>query len=173
MNNSARLAALQRTFTPPPPLKKSRPRNVRFTATGLAAVAASVAVLLLALAVGFGMYAEARQGDLPLWAPLAAAAAIASLGTLCLLALHRERNFLAEGRVSPAVVTGHRVQKSQHGTHRTMTYEFQLLNGAVRTGKGGTSDKPPAVGSVICVVYDPESPRRNRVYPFTLVTPDP
>jgi hypothetical protein len=52
-----------------------------------------------------------------------------------------------------------------------MTYEFPLLSGAVASGKAGTSAKPPAIGSVICVIYDPESPKRNAVYPLSLVIP--
>jgi hypothetical protein len=41
----------------------------------------------------------------------------------------------------------------------------------VASGKSGTSSKPPAVGTVICVVYDPDRPSRNRVYPLALVKP--
>jgi hypothetical protein len=52
----------------------------------------------------------------------------------------------------------------------TMTYDFPLMNGAVRSGSSGTSDKPPAIGGVICIVYDGELPKRNKPYPFSLVT---
>jgi hypothetical protein len=50
-----------------------------------------------------------------------------------------------------------------------MTYDFALLNGAVASGRSQTSSKPPAIGSVICVVYDPDRPSRNLAYPFQLV----
>jgi len=38
------------------------------------------------------------------------------------------------------------------------------------TAKGrGQSRLPPAIGAPICVLYDPENPRRNAPYPLTLV----
>ena len=39
------------------------------------------------------------------------------------------------------------------------------------SGKSCASSKPPALGSVVTVVYDPDQPRRNAVYPFSLVKP--
>lgn len=93
-------------------------------------------------------------------------------GALCLLSIGGQRHLLEEGRVTPAIVTGHTEHSSSHGgKHRSMTYEFQLLSGAIATGKSGTSKKPPAVGSVITVIYDPERPRRSCVYPPSLVEP--
>jgi hypothetical protein len=92
-------------------------------------------------------------------------------GGLCLFAIQRQRRLLSEGRAAPALVTGHHRHRTSHGTHRSMTYAFPLLSGGVASGKGRTSNKPPAIGSVICVVYDPESPNRNTVYPLSLVTP--
>jgi hypothetical protein len=99
------------------------------------------------------------------------AAGIGTCGALCLLGIRGQRRLLEEGRVAPAIVTGHTVHRTQHGKHRSMTYEFQLLSGAPATGKSGTSSKPPAVGSVITVIYDPDRPRRSRVYPLSLVEP--
>ena len=46
----------------------------------------------------------------------------------------------------------------------------RLLSGAVRKGHSSANKRSvPAVGSVICVIYDPDNPRRNAVYPFSLV----
>jgi hypothetical protein len=104
--------------------------------------------------------------------PLIVAAAIAGGGVLCLFGLHGQRQLLTEGRVAPAIVTKHDRHHSSHGgTHRTMTYEFPLLSGAITSGKSATSSKPPAIGSVITVIYDADRPKRNRVYPFSLVKP--
>jgi len=100
------------------------------------------------------------------------ATGIAAIGVLCLLGINQERRLLSEGRAAPALVTALKTQSGTHGEkHRSMTYEFPLMSGAVASGKSGTSSKPPAVGSVICIVYDPERPGRNKVYPFGLVRP--
>jgi len=111
-------------------------------------------------------------GDMPPALPAVFSAGVATFGGLCLLAIRRQHQLLTEGRIAPAVVTGHRKHHTGHGgTHRSMTYEFPLLSGAVATGKCSTSSKPPAIGSVICIVYDPEYPKRSSVYPLSLVTP--
>jgi hypothetical protein len=108
-------------------------------------------------------------GGIPLWLPSLVAVAIAGCGWLCLVALRTERRLLMEGRPAPALVTAHMKQHTQHGTYRSMKYEFPLLTGAIATGKSRTSSKPPAIGSVICVLYDPDRPKRSKVYPLALV----
>jgi hypothetical protein len=111
-----------------------------------------------------------RRGAMPLWLPSLVAVALAALGWLCLFALRKERRLLMEGRPAPAVVLKHTKVHGAHGsTHRSMTYQFPLLNGAIATGKSATSSKPPAVGSVITVVYDPDRPKRSKPYPMSLV----
>lgn len=109
---------------------------------------------------------------MPRFVPFLVADALAIFGTLCVFAIRRQRDLLAEGRIAPARVTAHKKDHTSHGgTHRSMTYEFAMLSGAVATGRAGTSSKPPAIGSVICVVYDPERPSRSAVYPLQLVRP--
>ncbi len=94
------------------------------------------------------------------------------MGLLCLFAIQKQRRLLTDGRAAPAIVTAHHRHHSGHGgTHRSLTYEFPLLNGATATGRSQTSSKPPAVGSVICVIYDPDRPTRSMAYPFSLVQP--
>ena len=99
------------------------------------------------------------------------AVGIALGGALCLAVLDRERALLVDGRAAPALVTGHKKSSGSHGSHYSMTYRFALLNGAEMTGKGSASKSGPAIGSAICVIYDPERPARNRVFPFSLVQP--
>jgi hypothetical protein len=171
--DARRLAAMHRTFVPPPALRQSPPRNVRLTATGRFLVAVACAFFTAAIVIMVVLHREARPGGgMPLWLPFLVAAGVAALGGLCLRELHRQRRLLTEGRAAPAVVTKHTDTKDSHGgKHKTITYDFPLLNGAMRTGTSGTSSKPPAVGSVICVVYDPDVPTRNKVYPLSLVTP--
>lgn len=113
---------------------------------------------------------DAGPRTMPSWLPMLIAAALASGGVGCLWLVGRERRLLESGRVAPAVVTRHRTRHSSHGTHRSMTYEFPVLSGAKRTGKSSTSRTPPAVGSVIPVLYDAEQPARNQPYPLALVT---
>ena len=108
---------------------------------------------------------------LPLWVPYAAATPLAIAGLLCLFAVRIERELLANGRPTPAVVTGLRQRRSSEGgTHRSIAYDFSLLSGAQASGKASVSSKPPAIGTVICVVYDPERPKRSKPYPFQLVS---
>jgi hypothetical protein len=110
--------------------------------------------------------------SLPIWLPFVVSMAAASMGLLCLFAIQKQRRLLTDGRAAPAIVRSlHRHHTGHGGTHRSLTYEFPLLNGAVATGRSHTSNKPPAVGSVICVIYDPDRPARSMAYPFSLVQP--
>jgi hypothetical protein len=112
------------------------------------------------------------RSGIPMALPFVLAPAIAALGVLCLVRVHRQRRLLSEGRVASAMVTGHATHHSSHGgTHRSITFTFPLLSGAMASGKSRTSSKPPALGSEIAVVYDPDQPRRNATYPFSLVKP--
>jgi len=106
---------------------------------------------------------------LPLWLPYVLALTMLVIGALCYAALRAARRLLEEGRVATATVRKHLVSHSQHGTHRSMTYDFATLSGVRVTGKSGTTSKAPAVGSGILVVYDSESPKRNKPYPLSLV----
>ena len=112
------------------------------------------------------------RSGIPIALPLVLAPSIAFLGVLCLVRVHRQRRLLSEGRVASATVTGHVNLHGSHGdTYRSIKYEFPLLSGAKASGKGCASKKPPALGSVVTVVYDPDQPRLNAVYPFSLVKP--
>ena len=112
------------------------------------------------------------RSGVPIALPFVFAPAIAAFGVLCLVRVHRQRRLLSEGRVASATVTGHATNHGSHGTkHRSITFTFPLLSGAMASGRSGASSKTPALGSVITVVYDPDQPRRHAVYPFSLVKP--
>jgi Protein of unknown function (DUF3592) len=114
--------------------------------------------------------AEIVGRALPLWVPYLAATPLVLGGLVCLFLVRAERWLLTNGRPAPAVVTRHRLHHSGHGgRRRTIAYDFPLLSGAVASGQSGSPRTTPAVGSVICVVYDPEHPRRSKPYPFQLV----
>jgi hypothetical protein len=104
------------------------------------------------------------------WLSLAAAAPLAFAGLLLFFVLNIQRGLLMEGRAAPAMVTKHiRLHTTHGGSHNSMTYTFPLLSGAAANGKSSTSSKPPAVGSVICILYDPDRPSRSMPYPMPLV----
>jgi uncharacterized protein DUF3592 len=108
---------------------------------------------------------------LPSWLPFVVSGGLAALGFFCFAMVNAQKRLLAEGRAAPAVVTKHIKHHTSHGTHRSLTYEFPLPSGTIVKGKSSTSSKPPAVGSVICVLYDPDRPTRSATYPLSLVRP--
>ena len=105
------------------------------------------------------------KNDMPMWLPPLAGFSLAMGGWLCMLPIRSQRRLLGGGRVTPGVVTRH--SKGKHGY--TISYEFSLMNGARRTGETGPRKDPPALGSTLPVLYDPEEPRKNTVYPLSLV----
>jgi hypothetical protein len=106
----------------------------------------------------------------PLW--FAYLSGVAALGAgawmLCTVWLNRRR--LAGGQPAPAVVT--RVEtrgRARRGTSLTVHYEFPLLGGGACQGKYYINTSPPPEGSVFCVLYDRDNPRRHSRYPSSLV----
>jgi hypothetical protein len=119
----------------------------------------------------FAVAGERRDG-LPLAVAYVTSSILAVFAFLCAAAVRKQRILLSEGRSASAVVTAVQKHKGSHGTtHHAMTYEFRVLAGTLATGKA-TAGKSAEVGTTISVVYDPERPKRNRPYPFSLVTLD-
>jgi hypothetical protein len=117
---------------------------------------------------GRNWIAGRRPGGIPMWAgPL--------VGSGCILAafviwrvMHRQRRLLASGRPAPARVTGtKRVQRGEGKVHQ-VSYEFQLLSGATRTGSFDKQKNPPPEGSTLTIIYDSDNPARHGRYPFSL-----
>jgi len=102
--------------------------------------------------------------ELPFWLPYLIAAMVAVPAFLLPIPVRREARLLAEGRPAPGRVTG--FKKIDQSIR--VQYEFRLLNGTVAKGKVNRS-KPPVVGAPLCVLYEPENPRRNALYPLSLV----
>ena len=101
---------------------------------------------------------------MPNWLPYLLSGGLVAIAFGVTIPLRIQMRLLTEGRPAPGTVTGHR--RTKDGT--IIRYEFVLLNGATAKGRG-QSRLPPAIGSPICVLYDPENPRRNAPYPLTLV----
>jgi len=109
---------------------------------------------------------------MPVWVPFLVALGLATGSVLGRLPVRRQRALLADGRVAPALVISH--GKMVRDSHRKelgfrYRYQFPLLSGAVARGQAGPIKIPPAIGSVIPILYDPESPKQNSPYPLTLV----
>jgi hypothetical protein len=85
-----------------------------------------------------------------------------------LIYIRGQVSLLSEARPAPAVVTHY--TDAPHGT-KVPHYEFPLLYGSFAKGQAAASNKPPKIGTTLCVVYDRENPRRNRPYPMALVKP--
>lgn len=110
---------------------------------------------------------------LPAGIPFLVSGLMLAGGMLPLFFIYREKKFLEQGRVAPALVTSHdQPQRSSHGQMQGQKYhyEFPLLSGAIKRGSSGPVKKPPGIGSLLPVLYDPENPCRNRPYPLTLIT---
>ncbi len=101
---------------------------------------------------------------LPAWFPYLMAGLVASSAPLLMLVLARQIRLLAEGRPAPGHITG--VRKSDKD--RAVLYEFKTPDGATVKGRGRAFQIPPDAVS-LCVLYDPENPRRNALYPLPLV----
>ncbi len=82
--------------------------------------------------------------------------------------LQRQRRLLTEGRPAPGIVT--RLSRTKGGMQ--VYYDFLLLSGSVAKGSSGPVSKPPGIGQTVCVLYNPDNPRRNAIYPLCLVKED-
>jgi hypothetical protein len=107
-----------------------------------------------------------RARPTPYWVAPLVAASLAVAAVLLARYLAGRRRLLEEGRPAPGVVT-QLGRRSEYG--RKVRYEFPTLSGARAQGKFGPVKAPPAVGSTIIVLYDPDEPRRNARYPMPLV----
>src|SRR5262249_36248244 len=58
---------------------------------------------------------------------------------------------------------------SYGGSATIIHYEFPTLIGGMVSGKSSSQRKGVATGAVMCVVYDPDNPRRSSVNPLELV----
>jgi hypothetical protein len=93
----------------------------------------------------------------------------AALGALPLLTVLRRRRLLAHGQASAAVVTGWTMAAAGRRPRFRGYYEYPLPDGGARAGTYDAGGDQPVSGSAICILYDPENPRRSAPYPLSLV----
>jgi hypothetical protein len=112
------------------------------------------------------------EDTIPVWLPYLVAVILGSTGVLLLFAIRRERRLLEDGRAAPGIVTAHRKRGGTHGSQGIeIRYKFAMLSGSTGQGRSRSRRNAPAIGSTICVLYDPDHPSRNAPYPFSLVRP--
>ncbi len=102
---------------------------------------------------------------MPLWVPYLIAALLAAISWLSHYPLSRQRHLLQEGRPAPAVITEHKKTKDGKIAH----YSFLQFSGSIGTGHMSPQKNPPEVGSLVCVLYEPDRAKNNAKYPLALV----
>jgi hypothetical protein len=81
------------------------------------------------------------------------------------LMISAQWRLLADGVPVPAVVT--RIRRSKK---TIVHYEFKIPAGEAVKGRSPVSRRNvPEVGAQVCVLYNPDSPRKNSIYPIEMV----
>ena len=110
--------------------------------------------------------ADWRMSVTPQWLPLLIPVIFLGLAAMFGGLIRRQWRLLMEGRPAPGLVVKARRKDKQV----VLTYEFRVLSGAIQKGRGSSNSRSVlGEGSVVCVLYDPENPRRSGIYPFQLV----
>jgi hypothetical protein len=86
---------------------------------------------------------------------------LASVGVVALVALFRDRTLARRGRPAKGVVRDCSPGKSDF----QVEYEFRTDDGVPVTGHSSSPDEYGA-GARVCVLYLPQKPRRNSMYPL-------
>ena len=112
----------------------------------------------------------AEPDVLPLWVVPVVTCSLALFSMVLFWRIRRDRVLLIEGRlVQGRVLESKKVKHQHHHAHR-VRYTFTTLSGATVTGTAEMRRAPGAVGDAISVLYHRDNPRRNAIYPLTLVT---
>jgi hypothetical protein len=101
-----------------------------------------------------------------IWLSIFVAGVFLLLAGVFTLSVRGSRRLLEEGRAAPGIVTRNRRIRSNEGSHNQIIYEFILREGSKHKGRANRAPIPE--GTVICVVYNPDNPRRSAPYPFGL-----
>jgi Protein of unknown function (DUF3592). len=112
-----------------------------------------------------------QEPGIPFWVGPSVALSMALIGIFPWYAIRRQWMLLAEGRPAQAQVTVFKQVRHQHGSHYQVSYEFRTMSGATRTGRYNSQKSPPASGTTIQVVYNPDRPEHSMPYPLALVRP--
>jgi hypothetical protein len=101
----------------------------------------------------------------PLWLSYLLGALLILPAGLLVVAVRRQSRLLSEGQAAQGVVTRHK--RADHGKTANY-YEFRVLSGAVAKGRT-VSRHAIEIGAPVCIIYDPDNPRRSATYPLPFV----
>jgi Protein of unknown function (DUF3592) len=106
----------------------------------------------------------------PLWPAFATPLACVAAACAVFVVIRRQSHLLAYGRPAAGVVSKVEKKKGDKGSYWRVHYEWSVLSGAKREGGYNHLRKnPPAVGTVVPIVYDRDTEKSAR-YPFSMVT---
>jgi hypothetical protein len=128
-----------------------------------------IAIRYLPSAPAHNYPSASPPSPMPAWLPFLLGGIFAVCGLLMPFQVRRQRHLLEDGRPAPAVVTRMRRRRSQHGSQNLVYYQFALPDGSVCQGRSNVEGKSFPEGSVICILYDPDNPRRSAPYPLCTV----
>jgi hypothetical protein len=112
-----------------------------------------------------------EPGVLPIWVAPPVTGALLLIASLVAANVRREKTLLSEGRLAEARILSMKRVHSQHHQATRVEYEFTTLSGAKITARAEKRRVPAAVGAIVPVIYHRDNPRRNALYPLTLVAP--
>lgn len=154
----------------PQELERPLPRPVRLRADGIGLCVFSVLLILAGVAeVGKDLRRDPLHQASFWWVPFLFLGFFIAGGVWLVSSLWRQGHLLAVGLPASAVVTRCVVGRTRNGTScYQLGYEFPLPNGGLYRGNGNRW-QPHEEGSVITILYDPDKPHRNSLYPVDMV----
>jgi len=102
---------------------------------------------------------------LPPWVSILVAGVLFFVAWLVTRILASQRRLLAEGRPAPGIVT--KITRTDHG--KVSHYVFMAMSGKLINGKLNPRKNPPAVGTILNVIYEPDRETHNSIFPLPLV----
>ena len=109
-----------------------------------------------------------EPSTMPDWVPFILPVVLAAVAIALLISLRRQSEVAAEGLPAAGVVT--KCSRVKGGF--AVRYQFRMKDGAIARGSSHVPRRLE-VGATVCVLYLPQNPRRNQMYPTSLyrVTP--
>jgi hypothetical protein len=103
----------------------------------------------------------AWEDSQPIWLGFIFLAMALASAFMFLKTLREERLLIANGTPAVALIT----KTSSTRSGYLVKYDFRTADGIVITGSSGY-EICPEIGANICVLYLPQNPSRNQLYPF-------
>jgi hypothetical protein len=103
-----------------------------------------------------------EEDTTPMWVALGLPALPAAIGLFLLIMLVRRGQVAACGLPAPGTVT----MCDSLKTGYAVKYRFRTKDGSTIGGRD-QSDRPWSAGAAVCVLYMPQNPARNSLYPLT------